>query len=123
MFDRLRDLVESNEIIQLIWIPGPLNLADALTKIKTHAFKYLNQSMTEGFIPESLQSFSSLPNYDVRTPSVWSTELPVLSIDRSLLMYTLFSTTLFAMSLTLLRALVNEIMTGTFPLSITSRAY
>lgn len=43
-FGRLRDSFQANEINTLAWILGPLNLADALTKINSHAFKALNAS-------------------------------------------------------------------------------
>lgn len=56
-------------------------------------------------------------------PLVWSNIQPLLSIDNSLLMQTLFSATIFAFSLIHLLALLNEIMNGSFLLSSISRAY
>ena len=50
---RLRDSFESREIGALQWVPGNLNLADALTKINVDAFKRLEQCLVSGIIDTS----------------------------------------------------------------------
>lgn len=51
---RLRDSFESNEINNLQWIPGPLNLSDGLTTFNPHSFKFVIESMKTGLLQDKL---------------------------------------------------------------------
>ena len=48
---RLRDSFELGEIAVMQWIPGKLNLADALTKRNINSYRDLNQVATSGTLP------------------------------------------------------------------------
>lgn len=51
---RMRDSFESGEISVMQWIPGRLNLADALTKRNVEMYRELNQVMTTCVIDPSI---------------------------------------------------------------------
>ena len=55
---RLRDSFEAKEISVLQWIPGPQNIADALTKVNPATFQILSDVLSTGKLPEDLLSSS-----------------------------------------------------------------
>lgn len=51
---RMRDSFESGEISVMQWIPGKMNLSDALTKRNIEMYRTLNIFMVEGIINQSI---------------------------------------------------------------------
>jgi len=55
---RLRDSFESRDISILQWIPGAVNIADALTKVNPAMFLKLNKIMVSGYLADEILSKS-----------------------------------------------------------------
>jgi len=55
---RLRDSFESKDISTLQWVPGAVNIADALTKVNPVMFLKLNNIMKSGFLSNEILSKS-----------------------------------------------------------------
>lgn len=47
---RIRNSFESGETNVIRWIPGPLNISDALTKFTTQMFKKLDETLSSGYL-------------------------------------------------------------------------
>jgi len=56
---RIRDSFESHELTSIRWIPGKLNISDALTKLNYHMIRTLNNIMIDGELPKDILSYTN----------------------------------------------------------------